>query len=258
MNRIDRAARVLFDNWNLKAPYEALSIDLAIQTIQDAYAVQLALQGLHAENRGAIAGRKIALSSTAMQQMIGIDQPVAGAIFSGDIVLSPATIKTGDFIRLGLEFELAFELNCDLPPHTAAHTSETAYGSIAAVRPAFELIEDRNADYSNLDPYTLIADNAWCGGVVLGQELTNWRELDLGNIPSQVHQTGQPVEETNTGAADPLGSLAWVLNHFSDRGLSLSRGEFIITGSAVRTRFPIPGDHFGYDVAGSTVRIDVV
>ncbi len=258
MNRTEKTARKLFDNWNSRAPYEALSGEFAVRSVADAYDVQLSLQSLHIPNRGKIAGRKIALSSKPMQQMVGLDDPVAGGIFSGDIAQSPATIKTRDFVRLGLEFELAIELNSDVSPQTQVHTSQSAYEYVAAVRPAFELIEDRNADYTNLDPFTLIADNAWCGGVVLGQTLVNWRELDLNDIPSIVYQTGEPDEKTNTGAADPLGSLAWVLNHFNERGITLSKGEHIITGSAVRTRFPVQGDSFTYEVAGASVQINVL
>ena len=257
MDRIDKIARKLLDNWNSRAPYEALFGAYAIGSVGEAYQVQLALQQLHAENRGQIAGRKIALSSKAMQQMVDIDQPIAGAFFANDVAMSPATITAGDFIHLGLEFELAIELNSDVPPQTLGHTRQTVCDYVAAVRPAFELIEDRNADYANLDPFTLIADNAWCGGVVLGQALVNWMDLDLGNTLSIVCQTGEPVENTNTGAADPLGSLAWVLNHFSGRGITLSKGEHIITGSAVRTRFPVPGDRLSYEVAGASVQVDV-
>lgn len=258
MNRTEKTARKLFENWNSKKPYTALSGEFAVGSIAEAYDVQLALQALHIPNRGDIAGRKIALSSKAMQQMVGLDDPIAGAFFSGDAARSPATIKADDFVRLGLEFELAIKLNADVVPQTQVHTSQTAYDYVAAVRPAFELIEDRNADYANLDAFTLIADNAWCGGVVLGQTLDNWRELDLNDISSVVSQTGEPGEHANTGAADPLGSLAWVLNHFNERGITLSKGEHIITGSAVRTRFPAPGDRFAYDVAGALVEVSVI
>jgi len=236
----------------------ALSGEFAVGSVADAYDVQLALQDLHIANRGNIAGRKIALSSKTMQQMVGLDDPIAGGFFAGDVSLSPATIKADDFVRLGLEFELAIELNADVVPQTQVHTSQSAYGYVAAVRPAFELIEDRNADYTNLDPFTLIADNAWCGGVVLGQTLDNWRELDLNDISSVVSQIGRPDESANTGAAAPLGSLAWVFNHFNERGIPLSKGEHIITGSAVRTRFPVPGDRFTYNVAGASVEVSVV
>jgi len=258
MDRTQETARILFDDWNAKTPYRAMSGANAIRSVEEAYLVQSELQKLHAKTRGRIAGRKIALASKAMQQMVGMDRPIAAAMFADDVVMSPATIRAGDFVRLGLEFELAVELNADIPPQATAHSARTAQGFVASVRPAFELIEDRKADYAALDPHTIIADNGWCGGVVLGTPLANWAELDLGDIPSTVSQAGEPDEETNTGAADPLASLAWVLNHFSERGITLSKGEHIITGSAVRTRFPVPGDSFTYTVAGATVQVSVI
>ena len=258
MNQIENAALKLRDSWNAKAPYEALTGDDAPATIDDAYDIQAALQRLHSEGRGTIAGRKIALSSKTMQQMIGIEHPVAGAIFADDVLQSPAQVQLSDFVHLGLEFELAIELNSVVPPQTQAHTRDSVRDLVAGVRPAFELIEDRKADYAELDPFTLIADNAWCGGVVLGERLQNWQDLDLNNIPSHVLQDGQPTEETNTGAADPLGSLAWVLNHCSERGIELSRSEHIITGSAVQTRFPTAGDRFSYQMAGQQVSVKFV
>ena len=258
MDRIEKIGRKLFNNWNLKASYETLAGEYALTEKSDAYNVQHALQKLHVPTRGAIAGRKIALSSKAMQDMIGYDQPIAGAIFSNDVHASPARIAESDFVRLGLEFELAVELNADIAPQAQPHTAQSVIDLIAAVRPCFELIEDRAADYSKLDPYTLLADNAWCGGIVLGNPLPNWAELDLNDIPSTVTQVGVEPEQANTGAADPMGSLAWVLNHLNDRGITVSRGEHIITGSAVRTRFPRRGDDLTYTIQGASVQITVV
>ena len=65
-------------------------------------------------------------------------------------------------------------------------------------------------------------------------------------------------EETNTGAADLLGSLAWVLNHFGELGMTVKAGEHIITGSAVKTRFPKAGDKIRYEIAGASVELEVV
>ncbi|MEP1209152.1 MAG: hypothetical protein ABJM29_20715 [Rhizobiaceae bacterium] len=258
MNRTDKIAQKLLDNWQAKAPYESLTGDLAPQSLADAYAAQGALQLLHTQRRGPVAGRKIALSAKVMQQMVGLDQPIAGAFFARDVLHSPARVAADDFVRLGLEFELAIELNADIAPQTAAHTSQSVAGCIAAVRPAFELIEDRAADYQKLDAHTLVADNAWCGGVVLGDVIADWQNMDLADIPSRVVQSGVEDEHANTGAADPLGSLAWVLNHFVERGLTLSKGEQIITGSALRTRFPVPGDAFTYHVAAASVQVEIV
>ncbi len=257
VDRIEKTARRLFNNWNAKTEFETMDGDFAPGSIAEAYDVQLSLQDLHMTNRGGIGGRKIALSSKAMQQMVGVDAPIYGGIFTSEILSSPALIDTRNFVRLGLEFELAIELNADVAPQKSPHTSGSVRDLVATVRPCFELIEDRKADYANLDPLTLIADNAWCGGIVLGQELTNWRDLDLNDTPSVVHQTGEADEAANTGAADPFGSLALVLNHFGDRGITLCKGEQIITGSAVRTRFPVPGDSFTYAVAGAIVQATI-
>ena len=257
MDRIADISRKLADDWFDRAAYETLSGNLALAGIDDAYAVQHALQKRFAKRRGPIAGRKIALSAKAMQEMCGIDHPVAGAFFAGDVRQSPAKVALGDFLHLGLEFELALELNADIRPQVEPHTANSVRGLVAGARPAFELVEDKNADYSTLDVLTLIADNAWCGGVVLGPVIKNWEQLDLGNIPSRVFQEGAGSEDSNTGAADPLGSLAWVLNHFSDRRMTLSRGEHIITGSAVRTRFPVSGDKFTYQIAGASVEVEI-
>ena len=258
MTLTEKVARRLFENWNAAGPFEPLRNNFAITSLDEAYAVQSKLQDLHRENRGDIAGRKIALTSKAMQQMIGAEKPVSGAIFSKDIHISPAKIEASSFVRLGLEFELSFELGQPVTPQASPHSCQSVQHLIAAVRPAFELIEDRNADYSSIDLLDIVCDNAWCGGVVLGPKLENWSQLDLSDTPSRVFQKGHPVEETNIGAADPLGSLAWVLNHFGERGVTLAEGEHIITGSAVRTRFPSTGDQLAYEVSGTSVEIELV
>ena len=258
MTHITDISRKLFDDWFALAPYETLTGDLAVRDVDEAYAAQKAILDMFSERRGKIAGRKIALTSKAMQEMCGIDHPIAGAIFARDVLGTGAQVCMNDFRHFGLEFELALELKEDVHPQTEPHSAEFVSGFIAAVRPAFEIIEDKNADYDKLDVLTMIADNAWCGGIVLGSKIEGWEGMDLGNISSCVYQQGAEPERTNTGAADPLGSLAWVLNHFSGRGITLSAGEHIITGSAVRTRFPGAGDKFRYDVAGASVEVEVI
>ncbi len=248
MGRIEAIAEKLSADWKTRAPYETLSGELAPNDLAEAYLAQAAVQQKLAEQRGPIAGRKIALSSKAMQQMVGIDSPVGGVFFRDDIRFSPAEIPAAEFRRLGLEFELAFELGRDVGPQPTPHTADTVCDLIVGVRPAFELIEDREADYAKLDILTLVADNAWCGGVVLGEPIAAWRDLDLANLPAVLHQDGHGPETANTGAADPLDSFAWVLNHTGGRGQTVRKGEHVITGSVLRTRFPFKGDRLRYEV----------
>jgi 2-keto-4-pentenoate hydratase len=250
MERIKAIAEKLSEDWKVRAPYETLSGDLAPTDLAEAYAAQAAVQEKLAEQRGSMAGRKIALSSKAMQQMVGIDSPVGGAFFRYDIRFSPAEVPATEFRRLGLEYELAIELGRDVGPQQTPHTADSVRALIAGVRPAFELIEDRAADYAKLDILTLVADNAWCGGVVLGELIEAWQDLDLADLPAVLYQDGHDPEDANTGAADPLGSFAWVLNHTGGRGQTVSKGEHVITGSVLRTRFPVKGDRLRYEVSG--------
>ena len=248
--RIARIADKVAGDLFARAPYAALAGEFKPADLAEAYRVQAAVQARLAARRGAVAGRKIALSSKPMQAMVGIAHPLAGAFFAGDVRQSPATVAAGDFRHLGLEFELAFELARDVPPGSGPHDAGSVRGLIAAVRPAFELVDDMDADYAAIDAFTLVAGNAWVAGVVLGEPIPGWHELDIGNLAATVHEEGRDPERTSTGAADPLVSLAWVLNHFGGQGQTVARGEHVITGSAVRTRFPRPGDRLRYEVDG--------
>ena len=75
-------------------------------------------------------------------------------------------------MHLGLEFELGVRLGADLPASGAPYTRASVADAVAACMPAFELIEDRGADYGDLDAASILTDKCWCGGVVLGPEMT--------------------------------------------------------------------------------------
>lgn len=110
MTRIQDAAQALHQDWQTKAPFENIAQGFGVTSAEQAYDVQAALQKLHVPSRGAIVGRKIALASKVMQQMIGFDQPISGAIFASDVMQSPANVSADAFGRLGVECELAVEI----------------------------------------------------------------------------------------------------------------------------------------------------
>ena len=232
-------------------PFGNLDGDLAPEDLAQAYAAQARLHELHAEGgRGILGGRKIALASKVQQELCGVDHPIAGGIFANEIVASPAAIEMSQYHGLGVEFELAFKLDSDLTSRNGPYGKETICECIASVHPAFELIIDRKADYSNLDVLTMIADNAWSAGVVLGPEVLGWREQDLDNLTGVLHWNDDPPVEARTGDADPLGSLVWVVNLVTGMEGSLRAGEIVITGSVIKTRYPTAGDRMRYEFAG--------
>ena len=250
-NRVDRIARYLLDAHAERRRFENLTGDLAPASIEEAYAVQRALDRLwEAGTRGPIAGYKIALTSKAIQDLVGVDQPCGAAIFASTVHHSPAAIARAEFIRLGLEFELAFLMGGDVP-EGGTYDGQSIRRYVDAAMPAFELIEDRDADYSDLDAATLVADNAWCGGIVLGTPSTAWKQMDLASTPVALSYNGEG-EAAVTGAAmgNPLNSLAWLATLLAGQGRSLKAGDVVMSGSTLATRFAKSGDHAIYTVDG--------
>jgi len=250
-DRIDRIARHLYDSHGARANFQNLTGDMALGSIDEAYQVQLALDRMWTSaSRGPIGGYKIALTSKAIQDLVGVDKPCVGAIFASSIFHSPAEIPISKFVRLGLEFETAFRMGRELPEgETFDQYSISKYVDTAMA--AFELIEDRNADYSNLDAATLIADNAWSGGIVLGPESKSWSKLDLTETPVTLIYNGK-TEAALTGAAlgNPLNALAWLATLLSGQGRSLKAGDVVMSGSTLATKFARAGDCAVYAIDG--------
>lgn len=250
-DRVAEIAAHLYAQHVRKEPYKGFEGTHAPADLAEAYAVQFALQDLFvAGGRGSLAGHKIALTSKPMQAFCGVDHPIAGGLFSEDIRHSPCDIRLTDFQRLGIEFELAFEIGDAARSASPPFDPRSVREIVVGCRPSFELIEDRGADYGKLTATGLAADNAWSGGVVLGPSLENWRTLDLDDLPVTLFYNDETPQHANTGAADPLGSLAWVGNHLSGYGRRLEPGHIVITGSTMATRFPKPGDRIRYGIDG--------
>ena len=229
----DTAARYLDDAHRTRARYQNLPDAIGPKTVADAYAVQEALCGLWQARLGPVAGRKIATTTKVMQQLMDIDHPCMGAIFASRIHRSPAKIGKADFINVRMECELAVRLGRDMDKRAVAYTREDARAAVSEVMAAFELIEDRHADYKASRALSLIADNAWNGGIVIGPAKAAPASLDLDGIPGVLKRNGK--EEARGKTDDPMGALAWVVNLAAERGTPMKAGMVVITGSVVTT-----------------------
>src|SRR5499425_1857383 len=250
---IAAAARASLDMHGTRTRYRPLDAGLRSAPLDDAYRIQDALHGLMARaGRGEIAGWKIALTSKAMQQMTGVDQPAAGAIFSTAVLASPARVDLARYHHLGVEFEVAVRLGDDLPASGGPWTRASVAGRVAACLPAFELVEDGDADYKTLDAFTLVAQNTWNGGVVLGAPSAGWRAVDLENAVTRCWVNDEPGGQGKTGDAmgHPLEAVAWLANLLNGRGRTLERGMIVMTGSSITTKFPSRGDRVRFVIEG--------
>jgi 2-keto-4-pentenoate hydratase len=261
--RIQQAARFLFEAHRTRQPFGPMPEMYMPRTVDEAYAVQEAFQTLMAEAHGPVAGYKIALTTPAMQQLVGFHAPFAGAILAGTVHHSPITLRRADYGRLGIECEVAVQLGTDLPAAKAPYRQDDVADAIAAVMAAFELVDDRGADYAQLAALvlTLIADNAWNAGIVLGSPVREWRTIDLAAARGVLVINGTVAGEGRGSdvMGHPLEALGWLVNMLATRGKSLTQGMIVMTGSLVTTKFVNPGDAASLAVDGlGEVRLSVV
>jgi len=252
LDKIEAAARLLYEDHHEGRAFRLLPADLAPDDDTEAYRMQDAFVGLLlADGAGPVIGYKIALTSKAMQEMVGSNQPSAGVLLHTRRYDSPTTLKADAFQHLGIECELAVELAEDLPLSSLPLSIEQVASKVAAIRPAFELVEDRNADYENLAVGSLIADNAWNGGIVVGAPLNGWRDTDLAAWPARLTINDREADAGVLGDAmgHPFKVVAWLADHLAARGQSLKAGMILMTGSVVRTQFARAGESYVFEIA---------
>jgi 2-keto-4-pentenoate hydratase len=261
--RIRQAAGWLWAERRARRPFAPMPAPLAPRTVDEAYAVQAELHSLMTEVYGPVAGYKIALTTPAMRQMVGFHAPIAGAILADTVRPSPVTLSQSGYVRLGVECEIAVQLGKALPAAQAPHRRDQVEDAVAAVMPAFELVDDRQADYTQLAAHVLalIADNAWNAGVVLGAPLRDWRHVDLAAMRGVMFINGTAVGEGygRDVMGHPLDALLWLANMLARQGKGLTPGMIVMTGSIVTTKFINPGDAVGLSMDGlGEVRLGVV
>jgi 2-keto-4-pentenoate hydratase len=243
----DAAARFVAQAHATRARYENLPGDIAPRSVAEAYAAQGALCKLWTPRLGPVAGLKIATTTKIMQQLMGIDHPCMGTIFASCVHASPATIRKADYINVRVECELAVRLARGLPKRTQPYTREDARSAVGEVMAAFELIEDRHADYKTSRALSLIADNAWNGGIVIGTAKAP-PAGDLNGIRGVLKSNGKEVASGKTD--DPMGALAWLGNTAAECDRAMTEGMIVITGSVVTTVDIAPGERLDFVLEG--------
>ena len=240
------AASFIADAHARRQPYQNMPEALAPTTIAEAYAAQEALRPLWEPTWGPVAGLKIATTTKVMQQLMGIDHPCGGMIYAKRIHRSPAVIRHADYMHVVVECELAVRMKRTLAPKSSPWTRDEVQAEIAEVMPAFELIEDRNANYKETRALTLIADNAWNAGIVLGKPIAMSADRVLDGLKAHLETTKSGPRDGKTD--DPLGALAWIVNLAIERGRPLAGGQVVITGSVVQTLPISAGETFWFEI----------
>jgi 2-oxo-hept-3-ene-1,7-dioate hydratase len=221
-------------------------------TIEDAYAIQRAGVALAEADGRVVKGRKIGLTSRAMQQAVNITEPDYGVIYADMFYGDASIVPFERFIAPRIEVELAFVLGQPLWGPDC-----TLYDVLRAtdyVTPAIEILDAR---FQMTDPDTgssrtivdTIADNAADAGIITGGRPVRPHEVDLRWVAALLHRNGV-VEESGVAAAvlnHPANGVAWLANRLAGHGVQLAAGEVILSGSFTRPVWVRPGDTFHAD-----------
>jgi 2-keto-4-pentenoate hydratase len=244
-----RAAEKLLADHKANVTFKPLGAPDRPATIADAYDIQDRYVALLRSEHGTDVGHKVGLTSAPMQAFCGIDHPIAGVVLASRVHRSGAAVRRADFGRLGLEFEIAIRIKSDVPAAGTLYTADMIAPHIGGVGAAIELVDDRSADYANLDVLSLLADNSWNAGIVLSEFSTKWPDLE--SVLGRASKDGAAIGEGHGRdiLGHPFNSVAWLATQLASRGVRLKAGEVVMTGSVMKTIFPTEGAAYRFDLA---------
>ncbi len=217
--------------------------------VVDAYEIQLLNIRQRLEAGAGVRGHKVGLSSRAMQEMMGVDEPDYGHLLTDMEHFEGEPVSAGRYCYPRVEVEVAFILGEALPG--AGCTEEDVLRATEFVAPSIELIDSRIVDW-NIKIGDTIADNASSAGFVLGPERVDPRAVDLRSIGAVLTRSGEKVAEGRSDAVlgNPVTAVAWLANKVADFGVSLEAGHVILPGSVHRAVDVRPGDEFVAEFQG--------
>lgn len=230
-NMINKLAMDLYTAEKNGQPIEPMT-DRYQMTNDEAYQIQIAGMNMRLKDGHTVVGKKIGLTSKAMQHALGVFEPDYGYITDQMMVFEGDCISMGDLVAPKVEAELGFVLKTDLqgPGITVAKVLEATAG----VMPAIEVIDTRIKDWK-IKIQDSIADAASIGRIVTSGKLTPLDQIDLRYLGLVFEKNGE-VAATAAGAAvlgHPANAVAWLANKLAQYGITLKAGEFIMSGSFI-------------------------
>ncbi|GKY88271.1 2-keto-4-pentenoate hydratase [Sinisalibacter aestuarii] len=217
--------------------------------LEDAQAVQdgVTARGLAAGRR--LVGRKIGLTSAAVQAQMGVDQPDYGVLWADYAFSSGDEVAISRFMQPRAEGEIAFVMERGIEDPAASMTD--LIGAIAYALPAIEIVDSAIADW-NIGLVDTIADNASGGGFALGSSPRALAGLDLRLAGMMMTRNGRTVS-TGLGAAcmgHPLNATLWLVRKMASLGRPVAAGDVILSG-ALGPVVPVSGgDVFSLEIMG--------
>ncbi|WP_417500241.1 2-oxopent-4-enoate hydratase [Methylophaga sp.] len=240
----------LYQSMKHRQPIQPLTSRFADLGIDDAYHISLQMLERRMQAGERVIGKKIGLTSKAVQNMLKVDQPDFGYLTDAMVFNQGQEMPISEMlIQPKAEGEIAFILKRDLlgPGITAADV----LAATDCLIPCFEIVDSRIENW-RIKIQDTIADNASCGLFVLGDQAVDPRKVDLSTCGMVVEKNGQIIS-TGAGAAalgSPVNCIVWLANKLGEYGIPLKAGEVILSGSLVPLEPVQAGDFMSVSIGG--------
>lgn len=230
IDAIDELARQVAASRRKLEPLPGLLADASYEA---GYVVQTAANALLAEELGPVEGHKIGGTTAAMREYLRVREPLAGEVFAATVHEPGAVLDRGSYRRPGVETEIAVRLGRALPPRPQPYGRDEVATAVSAMMASIEIVDDRYIDFRRCGGATLIADNAFDAGCVLGETALPDPDVDLAVLRARTLVDGELIAEGTAAAlmGHPLEALAWLATRRSVDGRGLPAGCFVTLGS---------------------------
>jgi 2-keto-4-pentenoate hydratase len=239
----DELAADLAEAERSRVPIAPLTDENPTIDVVDAYEIQLINIRQRVAEGARVIGHKVGLSSKAMQEMMGVDEPDYGHLLDEMQVFEDTPVSAARYLYPRVEVEVGFVLAEDLPG--AGCTEDDVLAATAAFAPSIELIDTRITDWK-IKLCDTIADNASSAGFVLGAERVAPGDLDITAVDATLTRNGEVVAKGRSDAVlgNPVTAVAWLARKVEGFGVRLRKGDIVLPGSCTRAIDARPGDHF--------------
>lgn len=218
-------------------------------TLDDAYAISLRALEMRRKDGEKVIGKKIGVTSKAVQDMLGVHQPDFGFLTDRMLVSGDISIEKNRLIQPRAETEIAFCLHSEL--NGPGITAEDVLAATEWIAPCFEIVDSRIQDWK-ISIVDTVADNASCGVFLIGEARAAPRDFDLPSLHVTLMKNGEPHSQGygRDVQGSPAEAVAWLANTLGAYGVTLDPGDIILSGSMVPLAPAVRGDVFEMMVDG--------
>lgn len=251
-------AQILRVAYEKRTPCSPLREQIGVNDVELAYQIQAINNQILIQNGASITGHKIGLTSKAVQEQLGVDQPDFGMLLDTMEVLNGSTIQMSELMQPKVEAEIAFVLGKDLPNRPVSTVE--LINAIDYALAAIEIVGSRIKDW-NIKITDTIADNASASHYVLGHKPTKLSDFDVINCQMKMTKNGRLVSDGKGAAClgSPINATLWLADKMAEIGTPLKAGQVILSGALGKMTTVQAGDTIEASIDGlSSVSVSFI